>query len=218
MSDRLPQTTHSPRRIIGLTGGIAMGKTTVSQYLAQTYHLPILDADVYARAAVQPGSPILAAITAHYGPTILLPDGSLDRRQLGTIVFNQPQERQWLEQQIHPYVRQAMDQDRDRLLQVPDPTPLVLVIPLLFEANLTHLVTEIWVVYCSEACQLERLRQRESLTTEQIQARINSQMPIQAKIAQADILLNNDSTHTALLQQVDRALAPLTFSKLTTPT
>jgi dephospho-CoA kinase len=207
MSDLPPQTLPLPRRIIGLTGGIGMGKTTVSQYLEQTHHLPILDADVYARAAVQPGSPILTAISAHYGSTILLPDGSLDRRQLGTIVFNQPKERQWLEQQIHPYVRQAMHQDRDRLLQTTDSSPLILVIPLLFEANLTHLVTEIWVVYCSSARQIERLRQREQLTAEQIQARIDSQMPIQTKIEQADILLNNDSTRAALQQQVDRALA-----------
>ena len=211
-----PLPIRSPRRIIGLTGGIGMGKTTVSTYLAQTYHLPILDADVYARVAVQLGSPILAAINARYGSTILLPDGSLDRRQLGAIVFNQPQERQWLEQQIHPYVRQTMQQECDRLLQMPDPTPVVLVIPLLFEANLTHLVTEVWVVYCSPARQIERLRDREQLTTEQIQARINSQMPIQAKIEQADFLLNNDSTTAALLRQVDRILAPQTPSKLTT--
>jgi dephospho-CoA kinase len=202
-----------PHRIIGLTGGIGMGKTTVSNYLAQTHHLPILDADVYARQAVQAGSPILATIAARYGANILLPDNTLDRRQLGNIVFNQPSERLWLEQQIHPYVRQAMDQDRDRLIHQLNPATLVMVIPLLFEAQLTHLVTEIWVVYCAPEQQIARLQQREHLDLAQIQARINSQMPIQAKLDRADIQLNNDSTPTALLQQVDRALAnwPITI-------
>jgi dephospho-CoA kinase len=217
MSDHQPPLPTPPLRLIGLTGGIGMGKTTVSKYLEQTHHLPILDADVYAREAVSPGSPILTAITARYGATLLLPDGSLDRRQLGTIVFNQPEERQWLEQQIHPYVRQAMDRERDRLVQQGYAT-LVMVIPLLFEANLTHLVTEIWVVYCDQARQLDRLQQREPLTPDQIQARIASQMPIQAKIAQANVRLNNDSTLANLLKQVDRALAHRPARQLTTPT
>jgi dephospho-CoA kinase len=196
-----------------------MGKTTVSNYLAETHHLPILDADVYARAVVQPGSPVLTTIADRYGKSILLPDGSLDRRQLGEIVFAQPTERQWLEQQIHPAVRQAMTAERDRLLQQHShqPLTLVLVIPLLFEANLTHLVTEIWVIYCPAPQQIERLKQREHLDLNQIQARISSQLPIQAKLDRADIILHNDSTRELLLQQVDQALHPGRHLKLTTP-
>src|SRR6478672_8039592 len=98
----------SSQRIIGLTGGISTGKTTVSRYLANTYNLPILDADIYAREAVQPGSQILQQIAEHYGNTILLPDGRLDRQRLGEIVFSNSNERQWLEEQIHPYVRQCL--------------------------------------------------------------------------------------------------------------
>lgn len=203
-------------RIIGLTGGIGMGKTTVSQYVGHTYQLPILDADIYAREAVLPGSPILSTIVTRFGSTLLLADGTLDRRRLGEIVFNHPPQRQWLEQQIHPYVQQAMTQARDRLIQQHHFT-LMMVIPLLFEANLTHLVTETWVVYCSKQRQIDRLRQREQLTSDQIQGRINSQMPIQAKIDRADIQLNNDSTQHSLLRQVDQALAH-SVSKLTTPT
>jgi dephospho-CoA kinase len=219
MQDAQPSLPFTPHRIIGLTGGIGMGKTTVSNYLAETHHLPILDADVYARAVVQPGSPVLTAITDRYGNRILLPDGSLDRRQLGEIVFAKPTERQWLEQQIHPAVRQAMTADRDRLLQQHphQPLTLVLVIPLLFEANLTHLVTEIWVVYCPTPEQIERLQQREPLNLDQIQARINSQLPIQTKLDRADIILYNDSTRELLLQQVDQALHPRSHLKLTSP-
>lgn len=190
-------------RIIGLTGGIGTGKTTVSHYLATAYHLPVLDADIYARVAVQLGSPVLKLIAERYGSDVLLPDGTLNRRQLGQIVFSSPDERRWLEQQIHPYVR-------DRLVEAihelpPQNTP-VLVVPLLFEAGMTDLVTEIWVVRCSRQQQMERLMQRDQLTLEQAQARINSQMPIEEKAARADVVLDNSSTLEALLRQVDAAV------------
>ena len=92
------------KRIIGLTGGIATGKTTVANYLASAYNLPVFDADIYARDAVAVGSPILSAIAQRYSKEILLPDGSLNREKLGTIIFAQPEERHWIESLIHPYV------------------------------------------------------------------------------------------------------------------
>lgn len=199
------------RRIVGLTGGIAMGKTTVAQYLTSTHQLPVLDADVYARKAVQPGSPALKAIVERYGEEILLTDGSSDRRRLGNIVFSNPEERLWLEAQIHPYVRDCLQAELHSLAQ---PPVIVVVIPLLFEANMTDLVTEVWVVRCSQAEQVERLMQRSSpqsaaghrLTLEQAQARIKSQMPIEQKVAQATVVLDNSSTSEALFRQVDLAL------------
>ncbi|MBF2046441.1 MAG: dephospho-CoA kinase [Elainella sp. C42_A2020_010] len=192
-------------RIIGLTGGVGMGKTTVSEYLKTRYKLPILDADVYARAAVEPDSPILSRLAERYGPEILLPTGALNRSRLGDILFNDAAERRWIEQQIHPYVRHQMTTDLHRLVDQGCPT-VVLVIPLLFEAGLTDLVTEIWVVSASQQQQIERLKQRDRLNLNQIQARIASQMPITAKIAQADVVLDNSSSSEALFQQVDQAL------------
>ena len=192
-----------PSRIIGLTGGIGTGKSTVSHYLATAHQLPVLDADIYARVAVQLGSPVLKAIAERYGSNILLLDGTLNRRELGQILFSSPIERRWLEQQIHPYVR-------DRLVEAINELPgqtLVLVVPLLFEAEMTDLVTEIWVVSCSKQQQLERLMQRDQLTLEQAQARINSQMPIEEKAARAHVVLDNSSTPEAVLKQVDAALA-----------
>lgn len=189
-------------RIIGLTGGIGTGKTTVSHYLATAYQLPVLDADIYARVAVQLGSPVLKAIAQRYGSDILLPDGTLNRRQLGQIVFSSPDERRWLEQQIHPYVR---DRLVEAMHELPPRSTPVLVVPLLFEAGMTDLVTEIWVVSCSRQQQMERLMQRDQLTLEQAQARINSQMPIEEKAARADVVLDNSSTLEALLRQVDAA-------------
>jgi dephospho-CoA kinase len=201
-SDNKSNRQLQRHRLIGLTGGIGTGKSTVSQYLATTYHLPILDADIYAREAVQVGSPILSAIAQRYGSEILLPDGTLNRQKLGEIVFGNIDERRWLEQQIHPYVR---DRFVEAIHQLPEQT-VVLVVPLLFEAGMTDLVTEIWVVYCSHQQQLERLMQRDHLTLEQAQARINSQMLIEEKYKLADVVLDNSSTGEALLQQVEVVL------------
>jgi dephospho-CoA kinase len=195
--------TEQSQRIIGLTGGVGMGKSTVSRYLETTHHLPVLDADVYSREAVQVGSPILQRIAERYGESVLQADGSLNRRQLGDIVFQQPQERQWLEHQIHPYVRQRFDQEMQRF--APDAT-VVFAIPLLFEANLTHLVTEIWVVRCDRDQQIQRLMARDQLTADQAMARIQSQMPIDEKAARADVVLHNNGTVDHLFKQIDAAL------------
>ncbi|MEH2201307.1 dephospho-CoA kinase [Nostoc sp.] len=190
------------KRIIGLTGGIATGKTTVTNYLASAYNLPILDADIYAREAVSLGSPILGAIAQRYGEKILLPDGSLNRQKLGEIIFNRQDERNWIDNLIHPDVR-------DRFLtaiSLSSSETLVLVVPLLFEAGMTDLVTEIWVVHCSQEQQLQRLIQRNHLNREQAQARINSQLSIEEKLAYADIVLDNSFTLEVLLKQIDVAL------------
>ncbi|MBC7826027.1 MAG: dephospho-CoA kinase [Candidatus Parcubacteria bacterium] len=205
MSDRSQVTAP---RIIGLTGGIGMGKTTVSNYLAKTYQLPVLDADVYARSAVQPGTIALKTIADRYTSKILLPDGTLDRRQLGEIIFNQSSERTWLESQIHPFVQQALSRDRDRWIQQlsDQSVTIVMVIPLLFEAQMTDLVSEIWVVSCPPDQQIQRLMQCESLSQEQATARIFSQMAIAEKRDRADVVLENSSTVEDLLQQVDRAI------------
>jgi len=173
--------------------------------------LPVLDADIYARVAVQIGSPVLKAIALRYGEDILLPDGTLNRRQLGQIVFSNLDERRWLEQQIHPYVRDRLVEAINELsLQNTrarsQSQPVVLVVPLLFEAGMTDLVTEIWVVRCSRQQQLERLMQRDKLTEEAAQTRINSQLPIEEKAARADVVLDNSDTQDALLRQVDAAL------------
>ncbi|MEL6495010.1 MAG: dephospho-CoA kinase [Cyanobacteria bacterium J06623_7] len=190
------------RRSIGLTGGIGTGKTTVSNYLADKYGLLILDADIYAREAVEPGSPILETILARYDETVKLPGGELNRSRLGEIIFHQPQEKLWLEAQIHPFVRDRFSQ----VLQNIKSATVVLSIPLLFEANLTELVSEIWVVHCDRDRQIQRLKQRNGLTTEQAEVRINSQLPLAEKIAQADQAINNNFGLTELYLQVDEAL------------
>ncbi|MDA0266048.1 MAG: dephospho-CoA kinase [Cyanobacteria bacterium] len=191
------------QRIIGLTGGIATGKSTVSDYLAQHHGLPILDADLYAREAVAPGTDILEAISQRYGPTLLAADGSLNRSQLGQIIFTDPAEKQWLEQQIHPFVRQRF---ADQMATLSEANIVVQAIPLLFEANLTGQVSEIWVVTCPEAIQKARLIARDRLSEADAISRIQSQWPLSDKVAWADRVLHNDRTLGALYEQCDRAL------------
>jgi dephospho-CoA kinase len=193
-------------RLIGLTGGIGTGKTTVSNYLAATHNLPIWDADIYARQAVEPNAPVLAALTDRYGSDLLLSDGSLDRYKLGQIIFNSLTERRWVEAQIHPFVRDRFRENCDALQKAP--ATAVLAVPLLFEAEMTDLATEIWVVSCSPEQQKRRLLERHgaSLTPEQIQARIDSQMPLSEKCRRADVVLDNSSTLEHLYQQCDRAI------------
>ncbi len=191
-----------PKRIVGLTGGIGTGKTTVSQYLADRYQLPILDADLYARDAVAKGSPILEEIKNRYGDRILLEDRNLDRPALGAIIFSDRTEKLWLESKIHPYVGDRISSE----LQKIESETVVLVVPLLFEAKMTNLVTEIWVVYCSLNQQIERIMKRNSLTKEGAIARIENQLPLEDKVAAADFSLDNSGTIEALYEQVDRII------------
>jgi len=195
-------TGENKQRRIGLTGGIGMGKTTISDYLAMK-QIPVFDADVYAREVVEQGSAVLAEIVARYGKSILLPGGTLDRHQLAGIIFDSLPEKIWVEQQIHPFVRDRLETELLRLVDAPI---LLLVIPLLFEARMTDLVNEIWVVRTPEEQQQQRLKARDRLNPNQIRARIDSQMAIERKVQQADIVIDNSSTLEALYQQVDEAL------------
>jgi dephospho-CoA kinase len=187
-------------RLIGITGGIGTGKSTVTNYLQTRYHLPIWDADIYARSAVAIGSPILAAISQRYPADILQPDGTLDRRRLGAIIFNDINERQWLEAQIHPYVQNCFEIAISQL--APDDIA-VLAIPLLFEANMTDLVTEIWVVSCDLTTQLNRVMARDLIDRSAAEIRIDSQMSLADKIALADVNLDNSTNIRDLEHQID---------------
>jgi len=205
-------------RIIGITGGIAMGKTTVSNRLETYYGLTVLDADRYARDAVAIGTPILNAITLRYGPEILLPDQSLDRAKLGQIIFSQPDDRTWLNAQIHPEVRVRMQQDTDRIIQDNQPRlsepnsrqslgfPIFWIVPLLFETSMTELVDEIWVIYCHREQQLQRLYDRSGLTQAEANLRIQAQLDIEVKCDAADVILNNSQSTDRLYEQIEQAL------------
>ena len=187
-------------RLIGITGGIGTGKSTVTNYLQTRYNLPIWDADIYARSAVAVGSPILQAISQRYGANTLQPDGALDRHHLGEIIFSNVRERHWLESQIHPYVRTCFETAISHLAL--DGTA-VLAIPLLFEAKMTDLVTEIWVVSCDRTTQLNRIMTRDRISETEAQMRIESQMSLTDKTVLADVNLDNSTNITDLEHQID---------------
>jgi dephospho-CoA kinase len=190
-------------RVIGLTGGISAGKTTVSDYLASHYGLTILDADLYAREAVALGSQGLRAILERYGPEMLRLDNTLDRSRLAELMFQNATEKFWLEGLIHPYVRDRLSSISQSL---PHQSTIVMDIPLLFEAQMTDLVSEIWVVTCRSEQQLSRLMMRNHLTQQEAQVRIDGQMPLREKCDRADVVLDNSGSVEALYAQVDRAL------------
>ena len=194
--------THVQKRIIGLTGGIATGKTIVSDYLGKNYQIPVLDADIYAREAVKSNSPIFTDIVTRYGQKILNTDGELNRHLLGEIIFNDNQEKIWLENQIHPFVYNCFV---NNIKSLNNPI-LVLVIPLLFEAKMTDLVTEIWVVTCEEKQQIARLKTRNNLTQKQAIARIRNQLPLKEKEALADLVLKNNGNVKTLYQKIDKLI------------
>ncbi|MFP4220758.1 MAG: dephospho-CoA kinase [Phormidium sp.] len=193
--------------VIGLTGGIATGKSTVAAYLSQHYDWPMLDADVLSRQVVQPGTAAWHDIVQRYGESVLQPDGRLNRAELGAIVFQETaqaeKERQWLEAQIHPRIRQRFQEAIAAAASWP---PLLLVVPLLFEAQMTDLVTEIWVVYCTLEQQKLRLRQRDGYDEEQVRSRLRAQMPLAEKCRQATLVLDNSGADTVWKQQIQQWL------------
>jgi dephospho-CoA kinase len=188
---------------IGLTGGIATGKSALERFL-RARNIPVLDADLVSREVMVPGTHALAAIIQRYGFDILNAQGSLNRKKLGQMVFQDVAERHWLEQLIHPLVRARMSEWRDANEQVK-----VLSIPLLFESGMTDLVDLVWVVSCTPAIQQLRLQQRDQLTAEEAQARIQAQMPLDQKVALADWVFENDYAPEQLAYQLDQALKSL---------
>ncbi|PAD21724.1 dephospho-CoA kinase [Terribacillus saccharophilus] len=189
--------------VIGLTGGIASGKSTVSD-LFKEYNIPVVDADIVAREVVEPGEPALASIVDSFGSDILLPDGALDRQKLGGIIFRDQEKREILNGIIHPVVRERMTADRDRLKT--DHPAVVLDIPLLFEGKQLHLVDKVVVVNVDPRIQLERLMQRNNLTEQAALDRINSQMPLADKAAKADAIIDNNGSRDETRAQLEKLL------------
>ena len=196
------------QRRIGLTGGIASGKSSVGQWL-KGQGIPVLDADLYARQALAPGQAASHAVMARYGNEVISagsdPEAAeLDREALGAIVFSDPTQRQWLEELVHPLVRQEFESNLNRLVSEPI---VVLMIPLLFEAGLDSLCTEVWVVNCSPQQQLKRLIKRNGLTAEEADRRIQSQWPLAKKVGLADQVIDNSGEPEGWLSQAFQLLA-----------
>ncbi len=182
---------------VGLTGGIASGKSTAAKFFG-ALGVPILDSDQIARDVVEPGQPPLERLVERFGPSILTPDGHLDRPALRNIVFSDPKARADLEALTHPAIGAAMEA---RSAQAGGPYQ-VLVIPLLVEKNLGAHVDRVLVVDCDEELQVRRLRTRDGSTAEQAQAILAAQAPRAARLKAADDVITNDADMSAVRSQV----------------
>lgn len=188
---------------IGLTGGIASGKSTVSRLLVERGAL-LVDADRIAREIVLPGSPALGQIADRFGADMLLPDGSLDRKRLGNVVFSDAAERKALEEITHPAIRHEM-MTRMRRLEEEHPQSLVVVdVPLLHESGLTDRFEEIIVVYVPKEIQLQRLMRRDGLTEAEASERLRSQWDMETKRERADYVIDNSKGMEETRQQVEQ--------------
>jgi dephospho-CoA kinase len=189
-------------RLIGVTGGIATGKSTVDRLLAAR-GATVIDADELARQAVRPGERALEEVAARFGPGVLLPDGSLDRGALGAIVFADPDARRDLERITHPRIAELMQEDIAAALA--GPAPLVAVdIPLLFESSREAMFDGVLLVYAPPAVQIRRMRERNGLDEAAAQQRLDAQLPIDEKRSRATWIIDNSDGLDATSRAVDQ--------------
>jgi dephospho-CoA kinase len=198
--------------VLGLTGGIGSGKSMVAQMFAELGAV-VIDADQLAREVVEPGQPALQEIASTFGPDVLLPDGRVNRPKLASIIFSDPAERAKLDAITHPRIRERMEAQIKARRS--GPGVLIVDIPLLYENERTNMVETVIVVWVDAQTQLQRTRQRDGLSAEAARQRITAQMPLDAKRARADHVIDNRGSRDETQRQVEaiyRLYAPATAS------
>lgn len=191
-------------KIVGLTGGISSGKSTVSSYLKQL-KIPVIDADEVARKVVEPNSQGAREIRKTFGSDVFEEDGSLNRQKLGALIFSNAENRQKLDDLLQPLIKIMILDEIEEYRQKGE-TMIVLDLPLLFEKHYEKLCEEIIVVYVPRELQLERLMKRNQYTKQEALYRIDSQLSIEEKRKRATVLLDNQGTVQQLYQQVEQWL------------
>ena len=191
---------------IGLTGGIATGKSYVVRRLRDA-GVPVIDADVLARDAVAPGTPGLAAVVERFGPDVLAPTGELDRARLGEVVFRDDAARRDLENIIHPVVRRGIAEFFEHLPR--DTHAAAADIPLLYETHRERHFDKIVVVACASETQIARVMTRDGLSREAAERRVAAQLPIEEKVRRADFVIRTDGPYAETDAQIARLLDSL---------
>ena len=191
-------------KIVGLTGGISSGKSTVSSYLKQL-KIPVIDADEVARKVVEPNSQGAREIRKTFGSDVFEEDGSLNRQKLGSLIFSNAENRQKLDDLLQPLIKIMILDEIEEYRQKGE-NMIVLDLPLLFEKQYEELCEDIIVVYISKELQLERLMRRNQYTKQEALSRIDSQLSIEEKRKRATVLLDNQGTIQQLYQQVEQWL------------
>lgn len=186
--------------IIGLTGGIGSGKSAAARRFAEAHNIHVVDADVKSRVVVEPGRPALQHIVDRFGDDLLLEDGSLNRATLRERVFQEPAERQWLEQLLHPLIGEEIMTD----LAAATSSYALLVSPLLVESGQQKMIQRLLVVDIPEALQISRTVSRDQVSEQQVQAIMQAQAQREERLRHADDVINNDGDLASLYQQVDK--------------
>ncbi|AXH99436.1 dephospho-CoA kinase [Sporosarcina sp. PTS2304] len=189
--------------IIGLTGSIASGKSTVAHMLREKGY-PIVDADIIARQVVEPGNPLLDEIEKIFGSSVIREDGTLHRENLGIIIFNDEQKRKQLNELMHPAIRNQMVHRKEQYIKQGYET-IIMDIPLLFESKLQDYVEKILVVSVTQEVQKRRLIARNQLTDQEAEARIASQLDLSIKEHGADAVIHNNGT----IKETERQLVTI---------
>ena len=188
---------------IGLTGGIASGKSTVGAMLRQMGAV-VIDTDLIAHEVTAPGSGAVMEMSRRYGSDIVKDDGSLRRDVVGKIVFSDPVEKKWLEALLHPLIRAEAEKQAQAAFEAGQRV-VVLDVPLLFESGWNGKVDEIWTVYTPQAIQEVRLQRRDGYTDSEIADRLASQWPIDEKAKRADVVIDNTGLPESTRRQVEVA-------------
>jgi len=191
--------------IIGLTGSIGTGKSMIAAKF-QELQIPVVDADIIAREVVEPKREAYVKIVETFGTEILHEDGTLNRKALGQIVFNDEAKRKKLNEIIHPAIRKEMLKKRDHLVEQGEQC-VVLDIPLLYESGLTHFVDKVIVVFTDPDVQLKRIMARDNSTEQEAKSRINSQIPVAEKAKKADAVIDNNGTKESSRKQLETILS-----------
>ncbi|EEZ88117.1 dephospho-CoA kinase [Vibrio owensii] len=184
--------------VIGLTGGIASGKTTVANLFKQQFKIDIVDADIVAREVVEPGTPGLNAIIEHFGADIVRDDQTLDRAKLREKIFSNPEEKAWLNGLLHPMIREKMIEDLEQVTS----DYALLVVPLLVENKLDSLCDRVLVVDVDPQTQISRTVKRDNVSEEQANAILASQASREQRLALADDVVKNNPDDPDLLLQI----------------
>ena len=186
-------------KIIGITGGIASGKSTVTNFLRQK-GFEVVDADALVHQLQKPGGRLYQILVEHFGEKVLLEDGGLDRPLLASLIFSNSEEREWSKQTQGQIIREELGSLRDKLAQTDD--VFFMDIPLLFEQDYASWFDETWLVYVSRDTQLDRLMNRDQLSKESAETRLASQWPLEEKKKFATYILDNNGSREQLLSQV----------------
>ena len=190
-------------KIIGITGGIASGKSTVTNFLRHK-GFEVVDADALVHQLQKPGGRLFQILVEHFGEKVLLENGELNRPLLASLIFSNPEEQEWSKRTQGEIIREELAALRNQFAQTE--TLFFMDIPLLFEQNYASWFDETWLVYVNRDVQLERLMKRDQIPKEAAESRLNSQWPLERKISLASHSLDNNGNHEQLIAQVVQLL------------